>query len=113
MVKFMVIFRKPADVEAFENVYNDFLALVERMPGVQRRQVINVLGSPLGETNYHRILEVYYDEQAQMEESLRSKAGQEAGGELRRLPSGGFEMLFADVFEEPGGSTPPPTEGKM
>lgn len=110
MVKFMVIFRKPADSEAFENVYNDFLALVERMPGIQRRQVINVLGSPLGETHYHRILEVYYDGQGQMEESLRSKAGQEAGGELRRFPAGSFEMLFAEVFEEAGGRTPPPAE---
>jgi uncharacterized protein (TIGR02118 family) len=106
MVKFMIIFRKPADAETFENVYNDFLALIERMPGVQRRQVINVLGSPQGETTYHRILEVYYDEQAHMEESLRSKAGQEAGGELRRFPSGSVEMLFTEVFEEAGGSTP-------
>lgn len=105
MVKFMVIFRKPADNDAFENAYNDFLALVERMPGIQRRQVINVLGSPLGATNYHRILEVYYNEQAQMEESLRSKAGQEAGGELRRFPAGSFEMLFAEIFEEAGGRT--------
>jgi uncharacterized protein (TIGR02118 family) len=105
MVKFMVIFQKPADSETFENVYNDFLALVERMPGIARRQVINVVGSPLGETKYHRILEVYFDEQAQMEEALRSKAGQEAGGELRRFPKGSFEMIFADVFEEAGGRT--------
>jgi uncharacterized protein (TIGR02118 family) len=106
MVKFMVIFNKPADHEAFENVYNDFLALVERMPDIARRQVINIVGSPLGTTDKHRILEVYFNEQAQMEESLRSKAGQEAGGELRRFPSGSFEMLFAEVFEEVGGSTP-------
>lgn len=106
MVKFMVIFHKPADSDAFENVYNDFLALIERMPGVTRRQVINILGSPLGDTNKHRILEVYFDEQAQMEESLRSRAGQEAGGELRRFPAGSFEMLFAEVFEEAGGHTP-------
>ncbi len=107
MVKFMVIFHKPVDNDAFENVYNDFLALVERMPGIRRRQVINILGSPLGDTDKHRVLEVYYDEQAQMEGSLRSKAGQEAGGELRRFPAGSVEMLFAEVFEETGGQTPP------
>jgi len=106
MVKFMVIFHKPADDADFETVYNDFLALVERMPGISRRQVINILGSPFGDTDKHRILEVYFDEQVQMEESLRSKAGQEAGGELRRFPVGSFEMLFAEVFEEAGGNTP-------
>lgn len=106
MVKFMVIFHKPAADADFETVYNDFLALVERMPGISRRQVINILGSPFGDTDKHRILEVYFDEQVQMEESLRSKAGQEAGGELRRFPVGSFEMLFAEVFEEAGGNTP-------
>jgi len=113
MVKFMIVFNKPADTEAFENVYNDFLALVERMPDIQRRQVVSVLGSPLGETDKHRILEVYFDDQLQMEEALRSRAGQEAGGELRRFPAGSFEMLFADVFEESGGSTPPATEDNV
>ena len=106
MVKFMIVFYLPGDETNFENSYNDFLALVERMPHITRRQVIHVSGSPLGETRYHRILEVYYDSLTHMEDSLKSTAGQEAGGELRRFPSDEFEMLFAEVFEEAGGSTP-------
>ncbi len=108
MVKFMIVFRKPApnQLEAFENVYNDFLALVERMPLITRRQVNSVLGSPFGESPYYRVLEVYYDDYARMQESLTSPLGQTAGGELRRLPAGAFEMLFAEVYEEGGGSTP-------
>jgi uncharacterized protein (TIGR02118 family) len=111
MVKFMILFRKPKDMDAFENRYNDFLALVERMPDVERRQVISVLGSPVGEPRYYRVLEIYFADQARMEASLRSKPGQEAGGELtRRFPAGTFEAIFAEVYEEAGGSTPP-TEG--
>lgn len=106
MVKFVVQFNRPANPDAFENTYNDFLALVERMPSVQRRQVNSVLGSPLGETPLYRVLEVYFDDYPQMNASLRSPAGQEAGGELRRLPAGSFSMYFTDVFEEAGGFTP-------
>lgn len=106
MIKFMVIFRKPAHLDAFEDAYNDFLALVERMPHIKRRQVINVIGSPIGESPYYRILEVYYQDRAALENSLNSPAGQEAGGELRRFPLGSFEMVFADVYEEEGGHTP-------
>jgi uncharacterized protein (TIGR02118 family) len=108
MVKFSVLFHHPRAAEAtrFENIYNDFLALVERMPHVRRRQVNTILGSPLGETRYYRVLEVYYDDQAQMNASLRSPQGQEAGGELRRLPPGSFEVILAEVYEEMGGSTP-------
>src|SRR5688572_13764140 len=106
MVKFMILFRKPKDPEAFENRYNDFLALIERMPEIERRQVISVLGSPVGEPRYYRVLEIYFADMAQMENSLRSKAGQEAGGELvRRFQPDTFEAMFAEVYEEAGGRT--------
>lgn len=106
MYKFMLVFRQPDNLNDFENAYNDLLALVERMPDVERRQVINVFGSPTGQSPYYRILEVYYAEREQMEMSLLSSRGQEAGGELRRFPDGSFEMIFAEVYEEAGGHTP-------
>jgi len=115
MFKFMIIFYKPASLEKFENSYNDLLALVERMPYIIRRQVIDVVGSPLGESRIYRILEVYYDDQGKMEESLRSSSGQEAGGEISRFPAKSFELIFAEVYEEAGARTeisesPDPTE---
>lgn len=106
MYKFMIMFRQPDHLDDFENVYNDLLALVERMPDVQRRQVISVFGSPLGQSPYYRILEVYFADRDHMEMSLLSDRGQEAGGELRRFPDGSFEMIFAEVYEETGGHTP-------
>jgi uncharacterized protein (TIGR02118 family) len=105
MVKFMILFQKPVDIESFEIHYNEFLALIERMPEVTRRQVINVLGSPMGETRLYRILEVYFDDSPQMEAALRSFAGQEAGKHLNVFMRGAFEMVFADVYEESGGQT--------
>lgn len=106
MVKFMILFARPQDQMAFEDIYNDFFALVERMPNITRRQVIDVLGSPIGETRLFRILEVYFEDRETMEAALRTKAGQEAGGELRRFEPGSFEMVFAEVYEEEGGTTP-------
>jgi uncharacterized protein (TIGR02118 family) len=105
MVKFMILFHKQADIPAFENVYNDFLALVERMPSINRRQVIDVIGSPMGDTRYYRILEVYFEDDAAMRAALLTKAGQEAGGELSRFPRGSVETIFAEVYEEAGGRT--------
>jgi hypothetical protein len=108
MVKFMILFRQPEtdDTDTFERRYNEFLALIERMPDISRRQVVTALGSPIGALPFFRILEIYFNDLAQMEASLRSKAGQEAGGELvRRFPQGSFETVFAEVYEEAGGST--------
>lgn len=105
MVKFVVMFLKPASVDPFENRYNDFLALIERMPDIVRRQVVSVFGSPAGESRYYRILEVYFADADALDRSLRSPAGQEAGGELGKFGRDQFEMLFAEVYEEAGGKT--------
>jgi hypothetical protein len=106
MVKFMIMFLKPADRDAFETAYNDLLALIERMPDVTRRQVVHVNGGPTGYPTYDRILEIYFEDMPTMIGSLKSRAGQEAGGELaKRFPARSYEALFAEVYEEAGGRT--------
>ena len=109
MVKFIILFLKPAKMEDFENAYNDFLALIERMPDVTRRQVVHVQGSPMGFAPYYRILEIYFPDMDTLEASLRSPAGQEAGSALsQRFQARSFEAVFADVYEETGGTTETP-----
>jgi uncharacterized protein (TIGR02118 family) len=105
MVKFMILFRDPVDPEAFENRYNDFLALIEQVPDITRRQVISVLGSPQGKAPYYRILEIYFDTEEQMRASLMTGPGQKAGAELSRFPRGSFDTMLADAYEEAGGRT--------
>lgn len=105
MVKLVVQFHQPGDLETFEFVYNAFLALVERMPLIERRQVNSVLGTPLGESNLYRVLEIYFEDFEHLNEAMRSPQGQEAGGELRRLPASAVDMYFAEVYEEVGGRT--------
>lgn len=106
MVKFMILFRQPEDIDKFENVYQNFLALVERIPHIQRRQVVHVTGSPQGAPEFYRILELYFESSDMQTEALMSPAGQEAGGELNRFESGSFQLLLTDVYEEAGSSTP-------
>jgi len=106
MLKFMIVFSQPEDAERFENVYQDFLALVERMPNILRRQVVHVTGSPQGTPEIYRILELYFESTETQNEALLSIAGQEAGKELQRLATGSYQLLHADVYEEDGASTP-------
>ena len=106
MIKFMILFRQPEAADAFENIYQDFLALVERMPHILRRQVAHVTGSPQGAPEFYRILEIYFESRETQHEALMSPVGQEAGRELSRLPGGAFQLLLADVYEEEGGHTP-------
>ena len=106
MIKFVVMFRVVDEGEVFDNAYHDFLALLERMPDVQRRQAIHVIASPQGEPPYQRGIEIYFETEEQLKASLLSKEGQEAGNELSRFAAGSFDIFFSEVYEEIGGSTP-------
>ena len=106
MIKFMIVFDQPEDAEKFEDFYQDFLALIERMPNILRRQVVHITGSPQGTPQFYRILEIYFETEQMKQDALLTPVGQEAGTELSRLPSGTYQLLFADVYEEAGGDTP-------
>jgi hypothetical protein len=117
MVKFSIMFYRPSEprLTAFEPAYNKFLEMVEEIPDIQRRQVVDVLGSPEGNSSFYRIIELYFDDQDTMTAALNTEAGQRAGAGLYEVfrPKGyRFDTLFADVYEEAGGSTPttPPNQ---
>lgn len=108
MIKFMILFDQPEDPENFENVYQDLLALLERMPNIMRRQVVHVTDSPQGAPKVYRILEIYFLSMPLMQDALLSAVGQEAGRELnQRLSADSFQVFYADVYEEAGGNTAP------
>ncbi len=107
MVKFVILFHTPDELENFEFAYNNFLAAVEQMPGIQRRQVNTILGSPTRQERYYRALEIYFDTYEALDAALKSETGQKAGHELASgFEPDTFETYFADVYEEAGGQTP-------
>lgn len=101
MIKFVVMFHKPQNLEVFETAYRDFLALVERMPHFRRYQAVMIIGSPQeGGAKYYRMLEIYFDTMQIMQQALLSPAGQEAANELARFGIGNFDILYADIYED-------------
>jgi uncharacterized protein (TIGR02118 family) len=100
MIKFVVAFRKPQDNATFEDRYQDFLALAERMPALQRRQVVHVLGSPQGQPAYERLLELYFSSMDVLQAALLSPIGQEAGAELAKFPASSADLWYGEVYED-------------
>jgi uncharacterized protein (TIGR02118 family) len=100
MVKLSILFRQPADEMAFESHYNYSLALLEKLPGLRRRQACLVFGSPSGKSPFHRILELYFDDNNALDVALRSPEGQEAGATLMKYMGQSADLIFSEVFEE-------------
>ncbi|MCC7209895.1 MAG: EthD family reductase [Anaerolineae bacterium] len=99
MVKLTILYRRPADLPAFELNYNQNLALLERMPGIQRRQACTVIGGPAGQSTYYRILEFYFEDLPTLDAALRSPQGQAAGRDLMTFAPDA-ELVFAEVYED-------------
>ncbi len=100
MVKLSLLYFQPEDQPDFEEHYIANLALLERMPGIRRRQAGMVFGSPRGKSPYYRILEFYFDSRDALDEALRSPEGQAAGADLMRYAGKRVELVFSEVFED-------------
>ncbi len=99
MVKLTVLYRKPTDDATFESRYNQNLALMEKLPGIRRRQACLVLGNPTGKSPYSRILELYFEDYPALDQALVSPEGRAAGSDLMQFARDS-ELIFAEVFEE-------------
>ncbi len=112
MIKLTVLYRRPADLEAFETFYNANLALMEQLPGVIRREASMIMGAPGGESDFYRMLELYFDDFDAFDAAMRSPAGDQAGKHLMAHAAELSELFFAEVYEEAGGSTPDTDAGE-
>lgn len=100
MVKLVLLFKKPENQEEFEQHYVRNLVLLEKMPGILRRQANMVLGSPNGASPYYRMLELYFEDFDAMDAALTSKVGVVAGEQLMKTVGSLVELVFVDVFED-------------
>jgi uncharacterized protein (TIGR02118 family) len=100
MIKLTLLFQQPADIDDFEPHYNHSLALLEKMPGIRRRQACVVIGSPAGQSPYYRMLEFYFDDRAALDAAMLSEAGVTAGRYLVSFAAHRVELIFSDVFED-------------
>lgn len=99
MVKLVILFRKSSDPD-FDERYHQNLALLEKMPGIRRRVVSMVHGSPEGVPPFERILELYFDDREALEAALGSPEGRAAGHDLMTFARQDAFVLFADVYED-------------
>ena len=112
MIKLTILYRTPADVEAFEAFYNANLALLEHIPGVVRREASVILGAPGGESPYYRGMALYFEDFESFDRGMRSPAGEAAGRHLMSFAAELAELFYAEVFEEAGGHTPQVEPGR-
>jgi uncharacterized protein (TIGR02118 family) len=99
-VKLVVIYPRPKDVDAFENIYQtEHVPLaVARLSGKTKMVATKVLGSPQGTPPFYRVAEVYFPSMQALEQCAASAGGKETLAHAAKISSGGPPIFL--VAEE-------------
>ena len=98
MVKLVALYKKPADVDAFEKHYNEIHApLAKKMPGLQKLEVSHIIGAPAGEPKFYMMAELYFENKAAMFAALSSDEGQAAANDVMGFAGDIIHMMFAKI----------------
>jgi uncharacterized protein (TIGR02118 family) len=101
MVKLIIFFRQPADVQAFEDHFaHRHVPLIAAMPNVIRTSVSRTLGAPRGEPPYYLVHDVYFADMAALNYALNSAQGRAAGADLMAFARDIVSLMFAEVWGE-------------
>lgn len=98
MVKLVVLYKKPADVAAFEKHYHEVhTPLAKKMPGLKRLEVAHMTGSPGGEPKFYMMAELYFDSKEAMAAAMSSPEGKAAAKDVMSFAGDLIHMMFASI----------------
>lgn len=99
-VKFVVIYPRPKDIEAFEKVYQaeHVPMAVEKLPGKTKFVATKVLDSPQGTPPFYRIAEVHFPSIEALQACAASEGGKQTLAHAVSISSGGSPIFL--VAEE-------------
>ena len=94
MIKATVLYGHPIDVEAFENYYTEtHLPIVSKVQGIIKSGDTKFLPAPGGTAaGYYRMAELYFDEPAEMQQTLSSPEGKAMAADLANFATGGVTI---------------------
>jgi len=101
MVKLIALYKKPANIEQFEDHYfNIHVPLANKMPGLRRTEVSRITGSPKGPSEYHLIAELYFDDMDALKAAMSSPEGKAAANDVMSFAGEIVYMMFAEVEDK-------------
>jgi len=101
MVRFLVLYRTPADPEEFERHYRDVhIPLARQLPGLRRYSISRgPLSGVRGGEPYHLIAELDWDDMDALRAAFASPIGQATGADVPNLATGGVQSMVYQLEE--------------
>ena len=101
MVKLIALYKKPADVDAFEQHYAHIhIPLVEKIPGIRKTEWTRILAAPQGAAPYYMMYEMYFDSMESYQLAMQSEANKIAGQDLLSFAKDIVTLMVAEAYED-------------
>jgi Cys-tRNA(Pro) deacylase len=100
MVKLVLLYRHASKTGSFDLHYRANLALLKRMSGIQRLVEGEVIGGPAGESPFHRMVELHFEDFDTLDAAMTSPEGVAAGKDLMGFASGSVELMFVRIEDQ-------------
>ncbi len=98
MTKLIALYRKPPDPEGFDKHYFEVhTPLVRKYPGLRKLEITRVTGAPIGETQYHILCEMYFDNKDAMDAALASPEGKAVTRDLLSFAADVVTVFIGDT----------------
>ena len=97
MYKLIAIYKKPEDIESFEDHYRDVhTPLVQKIPGLKEVRLNRVKGTPGGDSRLHLIAELCFENKEAFKAAMKSEENMAAGKDLMVFAKGIVDIQFAE-----------------
>lgn len=100
MVRFLVLYGRPDDPEAFDRHYRDVhIPLARDLPGLRRYTISRDATSVRGGEPYYLVAELDWDDMPALQRAFQSPEGQATAADVANLAEGGVHSMILDLEE--------------
>lgn len=101
MVKLIALYKQPEDKEAFDEHYkNVHTPITMKIPGLRKMEVTKIVGSPMGESGYYLLCEMYYDDHESLKAAMRTDESKASGRDLMSFAGKLVTLMIGEEINE-------------
>ncbi|GIN19354.1 MAG TPA: EthD family reductase [Bacillus bacterium] len=101
MFKMIALFKKPENTEEFDKYYFEtHIPLTEKIPGLRKVEITKFTGSPMGESPYYLMCEMYYDSFEAFKEASKTEESKASGKDVMKFAGDVVTFMFGEKVNE-------------
>ena|SRR5713226_9701799 len=98
MVRFLVLYDKPHDPEAFDRHYRDIhIPLAKKLPGLRRYTISRNAAPVRGDGPYYLVAELDWDDMTALQQAFQSPEGRATAADVPKFAGDGVHSMSFEL----------------